>query len=324
MENDQNRAVRTTDVEAWPALSLEAWEETYKTLHRWTQIVGKIRLALCANVNHWWHTTLYVTPRGLTTGPMPYGERAFQIDFDFLSHQLYVTTTEDESRCIPLVPRSVADFYQETISTLAALRLPVTIWTTPVEVEDRTPFEQDHRHASYDPESAQRVWRILLQAHRVLTQFRGRFVGKVSPVHFFWGSFDLAVTRFSGRPGPEHPGVPHLARFVAREAYSHEVSSCGFWPGAGLGAPAFYAYAYPEPQGFKEYRVQPPEAYYHPTLREFILPYDVVRTATVPDDTLLAFTQTTYEAAAVTGKWDRDALERSENPSWRARHTWYR
>jgi hypothetical protein len=324
MGNNENGALRSTDVEAWPALPLQAWEETYMTLQRWTQIVGKIRLALCANINHWWHSTLYVTPRGLTTGPIPYGERTFQIDFDFLDHQLHVATTDDETRRIQLASRSVADFYQETMSTLAALRLPATIWTTPVEVEDRTPFEQDHRHASYDPESAQRCWRILLQAHRVLTQFRGRFVGKVSPVHFFWGSFDLAVTRFSGRPAPEHPGAPNLARFVAREAYSHEVSSCGFWPGAGLGAPAFYAYAYPEPQGFMDYGIQPPEAYYHPTLREFILPYDVVRTATVPDDTLLAFAQTTYESAAVRGNWNREALERAETPSWRGRHTWYR
>jgi len=324
MENDRSPAVQANDFQAWPALPLEAWEKTYTTLHRWTQIVGKIRLALCANVNHWWHTTLYVTPRGLTTGPMPYAERTFQIDFDFLAHQLNVTTTDDESRCIPLVARSVADFYQETIATLAALRLPVTIWTTPVEVEDRTPFEEDHKHASYDPESAQRCWRILLQAHRVLTQFRGRFVGKVSPVHFFWGSFDLAVTRFSGRTAPQHPGVPNLARFVAREAYSHEVSSCGFWPGAGLGEPAFYAYAYPEPAGFKQHQIQPNEAYYHETFREFILPYEAIRTANMPDDALLAFAQTTYEAAAVTGNWDRDALERSEIPSWHARQTWYR
>ena len=324
MENDQSHAVRSSDVQAWPPLPLEAWEETYTTVHRWTQILGKIRLALCPDINHWWHTTLYVTPRGLTTGPLPYGERMFQMDFDFLAHQLNVTTADDESRSIPLVPRSVADFYAQTMATLRSLRLPVTIWTTPVEVEDRTPFENDHRHASYDPEYAQRCWRILLQAHRVLSQFRGRFLGKVSPVHFFWGSFDLAVTRFSGRPAPEHPGAPHLARFVAREAYSHEVSSCGFWPGAGLGTPAFYAYAYPEPPGFKEYRVHPPQAHYHETLREFILPYDAVRTATMPDDALLAFAQSTYEAAAMSGNWDREALERPHAPNWRARHSWYR
>jgi Family of unknown function (DUF5996) len=321
MDDDQDCS---TDLQAWPALPLEAWEDTYTTLHRWTQIVGKVRLTLCADVNHWWHSTLYVTPRGLTTGAMPYGQRTFQMDFDFLGHQLHVTTADDESRSIPLVSRSVADFYQDTMATLNELRVPVTIWTTPVEVEDRTPFEEDHRHASYDPEYAQRCWHILLQAHRVLSQFRGRFIGKASPVHFFWGSFDLAVTRFSGRPAPEHPGAPNLARFVAREAYSHEVSSCGFWPGAGLGAPAFYAYAYPERHGFKDYPVRPNEAYYHDMLREFILPYEIVRMADTPDDALLAFAQTTYEAAAILGEWDRQALERSQPPSWRARHTWYR
>jgi hypothetical protein len=321
---ERDRSSVANDLEAWPVLPLESWEETYATLHRWMQIVGKIRLRLCADVNHWWHGTLYVTPRGLTTGPIPYGQRMFQMDFDFLKHELRVTTADDESGSIPLVPRSVADFYHETLATLAALRLPVTIWTTPVEVEDRTPFEEDHKHASYDPEKAQRCWRILLQAYRVLTQFRGRFVGKTSPVHFFWGSFDLAVTRFSGRPAPQHPGVPHLARFVAREAYSHEVSSCGFWPGAGLGEPAFYAYAYPEPGGFKQHKVQPNEAYYHETLREFIVPYEAVRMANMPDDALLAFAQTTYEAAAMSANWDREALERPELSSWRERHSWYR
>jgi hypothetical protein len=324
MERDRSPAVQANDLEAWPVLPLESWEDTYTTLHRWMQIVGKIRLGLCADFNHWWHATLYLTPRGLTTGPIPYGQRMFQMEFDFLKHELRVTTADDESRSIPLIPRSVADFYHETQATLAALRLPVTIWTTPVEVEDRTPFEEDHKHASYDPEKAQRCWHILLQAYRVLTQFRGRFIGKVSPVHFFWGSFDLAVTRFSGRPAPQHPGVPNLARFVAREAYSHEVSSCGFWPGAGLGEPAFYAYAYPEPAGFKQHRVQPPEAYYHETLREFILPYEAVRMANMPDDALLAFAQTTYEAAAMSGNWDREALERSHTLGWRERHSWYR
>jgi Family of unknown function (DUF5996) len=324
MEYDRSPAVAPSEAQTWPQLPLKDWEQTYLTLHRWIQIVGKIRLALCPDVNHWWHTTLYVTPRGLTTGPMPYGERMFQMDFDFVVHHLDVTTADQQTISIPLMPRSVADFYQEVIATLRSLRLPISIWTTPVEVEDRTPFEEDQRHASYDSEYAQRCWRILLQAHRVLTQFRGRFLGKASPVHFFWGSFDLAVTRFSGRPAPKHPGAPHLVRYVAVEAYSHEVSSCGFWPGAGLGAPAFYAYAYPEPQRFREYVVSPPQAYYHESLREFILPYEAVRTATVPDDSLLAFAQTTYEAAATTGNWDRDALERAQPPSWQTRHNWYR
>ena len=324
MESDRNRVAGVHDSEAWPSLPLGPWEETYVTLHRWMQIVGKIRLALCADVNHWWHATLYLTPRGLTTGPMPYGTRMCEIEFDFLKHELRVTTADGESRLVPLVPRSVADFYRETLAVLVSLRLPVTIWTTPVEVEDRTPFEEDHKHASYDSETAQRCWRILLQAHRVLTQFRGRFIGKSSPVHFFWGSFDLAVTRFSGRPAPRHPGVPHLARFVAREAYSHEVSSCGFWPGAGLGEPAFYAYAYPEAAGFRQHPVQPHEAHYHETLKEFILPYEAVRMANTPDDALLAFAQTTYEAAAVSGNWDREALERPQVPGWHERHSWYR
>ncbi|HEU4682899.1 MAG TPA: DUF5996 family protein [Nitrospira sp.] len=313
-----------SDVDAWPPLPLEGWEETYLTLHRWTQIVGKIRLAVCPHVNHWWHTTLYLTARGLTTGPMPYGERTFQIDFDFVTHHLDVVTDDHDPISIPLMPRSVADFYREMMATLARLRLPVSIWTTPVEVADRTPFEEDHRHASYDPEYAHRCWRILSQAHRVLTEFRGRFLGKASPVHFFWGSFDLAATRFSGRPAPQHPGAPDLARYVAVEAYSHEVSSCGFWPGLGLGVPAFYSYAYSEPHEFRQHVVYPAQAYYHETLREFILPYDAVRTATLPDDALLAFAQTAYEAAATTANWDREALERTQRPSWRAKENWYR
>jgi hypothetical protein len=218
----------------------------------------------------------------------------------------------------------VANFYQETMAALRSLGIEVNIWTTPVEVEDRTPFEQDHHHAAYDPEYAQRAWRILLQTTRVLTDFRSRFTGKVSPVHFFWGAFDLAVTRFSGRPAPRHAGAPHLAKFVAQEAYSHEVSSCGFWPGAGLGMPAFYAYAYPEPPGFKDAPVEPEGAFYHPELREFLLPYDMVRTATSPDAALMGFAQSTYEAAAILGKWDRAALERPVENTWQTRHNWYR
>ncbi len=324
MTQDQRHALPPSDGLPWPSLPLEAWEATYATLHRWTQIVGKIRLAFCPEINHWWHTTLYLTARGLTTGPMPYGERMFQMDFDFLAHHLNLTTTEGQRISIPLAPRSVAEFYQETMAALTNLRLPVSIWTTPVEVEDRTPFEEDHQHASYDAEYAQRCWRILLHTHRILTQFRGHFLGKASPVHFFWGSFDLAASRFSGRPAPRHPGAPHLARFVAVEAYSREVSSCGFWPGAGLGQPAFYAYAYPEPPGFKQHTVYPSEAYYDETLREFILPYEAVRAAPIPEDALLAFAQTTYEAAATTGNWDREGLERSPSPSWRTRVSWYR
>jgi hypothetical protein len=301
----------STTHDTWPTLPLSAWQDTYATLHMWLQVVGKIRLSLAPMVSHWWNTTLYATPRGLTTSPIPYGTRVFQIDFDFVDHKLLIQTAEGESRTLMLIPQPVAEFYQETMAALSSLGIDVSIWTTPVEVEDRTPFERDRHHSAYDPEYAQRVWRILLQATRVLTDFRSRFNGKVSPVHFFWGAFDLAVTRFSGRPAPQHPGAPNLAKFVAREAYSHEVSSCGFWPGGGaVDQPYFYAYAYPEPAGFRDYPVAPQEAFYSQDLREFLLPYEAVRTATDPDGVLLEFCQSTYEAAAELGNWDRAALER--------------
>jgi hypothetical protein len=295
----------------WPALPLEEWKDTYHTLHMWTQIVGKIKLALTPLVNHWWNISLYVTPRGLTTSAMPFNDRLFQIDFDFIDHLLLIETTDSSTKKIALRQRSVAEFYQETMAALRSLGMPVTIWTTPVEVPDPIPFEKDQKHAAYDPEYAQRFWRIMAQTSLVLTEFRSRFTGKVSPVHFFWGAFDLAVTRFSGRTAPSHPGAPNLARFVAVEAYSHEVSSCGFWPGGGpVDEPAFFAYAYPEPQGFKDYPIQPTEAFYHTGMREFLVPYDVVRTAKSPDEVLLSFLQSTYEAAATCAKWDRRALER--------------
>lgn len=302
--------IRTGSPEVWPELPLEAWQDTYDTLHMWTQIVGKIRLAQAPMINHWWQVTLSVTCRGLTTAPMPYGTGTFQIDFDFLDHKLLITTSEGAVRSLALAPRSVADFYREVMAALHDLGLDVTIWPVPVEVPDPIPFEQDEQHAHYDPEYAQRFWRILVQADRLFQAFRGRFTGKVSPVQFFWGSFDLALTRFSGRRAPRHPGNPGVADYVTQEAYSHEVSSCGFWPGAFLGLPAFYAYAYPEPPGFKDYPVQPAEAYYSQELREFLLPYDAVRTAASPDDMLLAFLQSTYEAAADLADWDRAALER--------------
>lgn len=295
----------------WPALPLPEWKDTYETLHRWMQIVGKIRLTLSPPMNHWWNTTLYVTPSGLTTSSMTYKGQYLQIDFDFTEHTLLIRTTKGSPKTIVLEPRSVADFYHEVMRNLESLGMPITIWTTPVEVQDRTPFEKDEKHAAYDPEYAQRVWRIMAEANRVLTEFRGRFIGKVSPVHFFWGAFDLAVTRFSGRRAPPHPGAPNMARFVAVEAYSHEVSSCGFWPGGGpVNEPAFYAYAYPEPQGFKDYPIQPQEAFYHKEMGEFLLPYDVVRNAKSPDDVLMTFLQTSYEAAATCAKWDRHSLER--------------
>jgi hypothetical protein len=301
----------TTTANTWPELPLAEWKDTYETLHMWTQIVGKIRLKLTPLENHWWNVTLYVTTRGLTTSPMSHKGRHFQIDFDFIAHVLMIETTDGSSKTVALRPRSAADFYRETMAALKSLGMPVTIWTTPVEVPDRTPFEKDEKHAAYDPEYAQRFWRILVETSRVFTDFRCRFTGKVSPVHFFWGGFDLDVTRFSGRPAPAHPGSPYLARFVAVEAYSHEVSSCGFWPGGGpVDEPVFYAYAYPEPQGFKEYPIQPSEAFYHTGMSEFLLPYDAVRTAKSPDDVLLSFLQSTYEAAARSAYWDRHALER--------------
>ena len=297
----------------WPSLPLAAWQDTYETLHLWTQILGKIRLALSPQINHWWHSTLYVTPRGLTTSTIPYGTRTFEMSFDFLAHHLQIETSDGITRTIALVPRSVADFYQDVMSTLSAIGIDVQIWTMPQEVQDPIPFEQDYKHAAYDPEYAQRFWRILVQADRIMAAFRSRFIGKSSPVHFFWGSCDLAVTRFSGRGAPEHPGgVPNMADWVTREAYSHEVSSCGFWPGGGaVVEPVFYAYAYPTPEGFPDYSIQPKEAFYSSQMQEFILPYEAVRQADAPDEMLLSFLQSTYEAAANLGNWDRAALERT-------------
>lgn len=299
--------------ETWPSLPVAAWQDTYATLHRWMQIVGKIRLAQAPRQNHWWHSTLYVTARGLTTSPMPYRQRTFQIDFDFIDHQLRIFTSDGAVRDIALRACAVADFYAELMATLQALGLHIKISTLPQEIPDPIPFENDRVHAAYDPAYAQRFWRALVQAERVLQQFRARFIGKCSPVHFFWGSFDLAVTRFSGRRAPKHPGgVPNMADSVTWEAYSHEVSSCGFWPGGGaVTEPMFYAYAYPEPDGFKDYPVHPAEAFYYAPMREFFLPYEAVRRAADPDSTLLAFAQSTYEAAADLGRWERAALEQA-------------
>lgn len=300
----------TTLPNLWPELPLAEWEDTYHTLHMWTQIIGKIRLKLTPQENHWWNITLYVTPRGLTTSTMHYKGRYLRIDFDFISHVLLIETSEGSTKTIDLRPHSVADFYQETMSVLSSLGMPITIRTMPVEVADPIPFEKDEKHADYDPKYAHRFWRILLEVSRVFSEFRSRFIGKVSPVHFFWGAFDLAVTRFSGRSAPEHPGVPFCPRFVMVEAYSHEVSSCGFWPGGPpVNEPVFYAYAYPEPPGFNNSPIQPSEAFYHNEMREFILPYNAVRKSKLPDQTLLSFLQSTYEAAATCAKWDRSALE---------------
>jgi Family of unknown function (DUF5996) len=295
----------------WPSLSLAAWQDTYSTVHRWTQIVGKIRLALAPNLNHWWQSTLYVTSRGLTTSVIPYGTRTFQISFDFLDHQLQIETSDDMIKRISLTPRSVADFYQNMMTALSEIGIEVRIWTMPQEIAEPLRLDQDYQHTAYDPEYAQRFWRILVQVDRVMNLFRSQFIGKSSPVHFFWGSFDLAVTRFSGRRAPEHPGgVPNMADWVTREAYSHEVSSCGFWPGGGsVVDPVFYAYAYPAPEGFQDYAIAPKEAFYSLEMQEFILPYEAVRQASDPDAMILAFFQSTYEAAAILGHWDRDALE---------------
>ena len=297
--------------DAWPPLPLAEWRDTYATLHMWTQVVGKIRLAQVPLVNHWWNVTLYVTPRGLTTGSMPYGREALRIDFDFVDHRLEIATTRGGTFSTPLAPRSVADFYGAVMGGLGELGMPVRIWTQPQEVEG-VPFEEDESHASYDPDAAQRLWRILVQCDRVMGEFRSRFLGKASPVHFFWGAFDMAVTRFSGRTAPAHPGAPFMARWVAQEAYSHECSSCGFWPGGGpMPEPVFYSYTYPEPAGFRDFPVTPAEAYYSGDLFEYLLPYEAVRTAADPDATLLAFFQTSYEAGAGPGAWDREALERA-------------
>jgi Family of unknown function (DUF5996) len=297
----------------WPELPFSAWADTCATLHLWTQVVGKIRLAHAPMINHWWQVPLYVTSRGLTTSPMPYGARSFQIDFDFISHRLDISVSDGTMASVPLVARSVADFYSELMGRLRDLGLETRIWTMPVEIADAIPFEHDREHASYDPEYVGRFWRILVQSDRICTSFRSRFVGKVSPVHFFWGSFDLAVTRFSGRLAPSvTTASPHLGVWVMQEAYSHEVSSCGFWPGnGGLGHAAFYSYAYPQPAEFWRASVRPAGAAYNGQLGEFLLPYDAIRLSPTPDDDLMDFLQTTYEAAAIPGQWDRPALERS-------------
>jgi predicted GNAT family acetyltransferase len=296
-------------VKAWPELPLSAWEDTRDTLHMWTQIIGKVRLALEPPRNHWWQVPLYVTPRGLSTSAIPYGERSLEIEFDFRRHVLDVRTSDGHEGHVRLEPRTVADFYAETMACLAGLGMPVTIMARPVEVPEAIPFPDDTKHASYDPGYAHRFWRLLVQVQRVLTRFRGGFIGKVSPVHFFWGSFDLAVTRFSGRAAPLHPGLaPNVAPWVMQEAYSHEVSSAGYWTGGGAEG-AFYSYAYPEPAGYPDWPVDPPGAFYGPDLGEFLLPYELVRTASDPDAVLLSFLQSTYRAAAELAGWDSVRLE---------------
>jgi len=306
-----NSAIQVTH-SPWPVLAYDEWRDTQATLHRWTQIVGKIRMVQTPWVNHSWHVPLYLTARGLTTSPISYGSRLFSIEFDFVDHQLLIETNDGRTETLRLAPRAVADFYQELFARLKTLGLEINIRTTPNEIPDATPLDQDWKHSTYDAEQAARFWHALAQSDRVFKVFRSRFVGKCSPVHFFWGSFDLAVTRFSGRRAPPHPGgVPNLPDWVAREAYSHEVSSCGFWPGGDvMPHPVFYAYAYPEPEGFRSASLRPAGARYDATLSEFILPYEEVRRASSSDATLLEFLQSSYEAAADLGGWDRSALER--------------
>jgi Family of unknown function (DUF5996) len=292
-------------------LPLDSWKDTLATVHMWTQVVGKVRLKLCPLVNHWWNVPFYVTPRGMTTSAMPYQRgtilRTLEVRFDFIAHQLLLETSQGRVISLALEPQSVADFYKKFMAALADLGVTVKIWTTPCEIPELIPFEKDEVHAAYDPEAVQKFWRILVWVDQVLKEFRAGFIGKVSPVHFFWGSFDHAVTRFSGRRAPERPG----ADSITREAYSHEVSSAGFWPGGGdIGGPAFYSYAAPEPPGFAERKVRPPAAFYHPEMKEFLLMYDDVRTAPDPKTTLMDFLNSTYDAAADLGNWDRKALER--------------
>jgi hypothetical protein len=302
--------------EAWPALPLEAWRETYATLHLWTQIVGKVRLKQTPWLNHSWHATLYVTCRGLSTGPIPHGNRVFELDFDFIGHELTVQSDDGSEGRVALQPQSVATFYARLMAEMRKLGLHVNINRMPSELPDPIPFDQDEAHAAYDAQYVNRFWCILVQADRIFSAFRAPFIGKCSPVHFFWGAADLAVTRFSGRRAPQHPGgIPHLPDWVAREAYSEEVSSCGFWPGGGpIPYAAFYSYAYPEPAKFAAASVLPAGAFYSSDLHEFILPYDIVQQSTSPDDTLLQFLQSTYAAAADLSAWDRGRLERAHHP----------
>jgi hypothetical protein len=294
--------------ENWPELPLAHWQDTYATLHMWTQIVGKVRLGLCPHINHWWEVPLYVNSVGLTTSAIPWSRGVFEVQFDFLRHVLSIQTSEGHSRTIALVPKSVADFYREFLAQLRDLGIDIEIWRMPVEIPNPIPFDEDTQHASYDAAAVTRFWQALVTVEKVFQEFRAGFVGKVSPVHFFWGSFDLAVTRFSGRRAPERENADP----ITRDAYSHEVISAGFWPGGGeVKGAAFYAYAAPEAAGFPDAPVRPKSAFYSPTLKEFLLMYDDVRTSPSPRGTLLEFLQTTYDAGADLGKWDRKELERA-------------
>jgi hypothetical protein len=305
----------TNATAAWPRLTLDDWAPTQSTFQRWTQIVGKTRLALAPMQNHWWQVVLYVTERGLTTSPIPYADgRTFDISFDLIDHKLITQTSDGDVRILPLVPQSVADFYAEYMSMLGSLDIKVKIRPVPMEMPDAIPFTEDRAHASYDPDAVHRCWQVLLQTDRVLKEFRARFIGKSSPSHFWWGGFDIACTRFSGRPAPRHPGgVPNCPDYVQIEGYSHECISAGWWVGNVGGPvtePSFYAYSYPEPAGCDVAVIRPEGAYYHPVMRDWILPYETVRASADPDRMLLEFLQSTYETAADLAKWDRKALER--------------
>jgi hypothetical protein len=303
--------------EAWPELVMDAKSrEAFETLRLWAQVVGKIRLARTPLVNHWWNVPLYVTPRGLTTSTIPHGNRTFQVDFDFISHRLILQTSAGESRVLALYSMPTSEFYYLVMEALHSLDVPVSIRTLPAEIPDPIPFELDLDHHDYDPDFSRRFWRVLSAIEPVFQKFRAGFQGKCSPVHFFWGGFDLAVSRFSGRTAPEHGPTPNTAASIVREAYSHEVSSCGFWPGGGpVAQPAFYSYAYPEPAGYRERRVEPEGAFFSADMGEFILPYARARESVDPEAALLAFLQSTYEAAADLGQWDRKALERAVEPA---------
>jgi hypothetical protein len=299
---------------AWPPLKYDEWADTAETLHMWTQVVGKIRMEKSPSVNHCWHVTLYVTSRGLSTLSMPNGNGSFEIEFDFVDHRLRITTSEGEDREFKLQPMTVASFYERTMDALAELKIDVEINTMAQEVADPIAFDLDTKHQSYDADAVNRFWRAMVQTSRVFSEFRSDFLGKVSPIHFFWGAIDLAMTRFSGRIAPLHGPAPGLPLSVVREAYSHEVCSAGFWPGGGGADAAFYSYAYPEPDGYPNAAVRPAAAFYSGDLHEFLLPYEAVRTSASPDDALMQFLRSTYEAAANLGRWDRKALERGHAP----------
>ncbi|HWX55856.1 MAG TPA: DUF5996 family protein [Verrucomicrobiae bacterium] len=308
---DPRPATLSDSPDCWPELPLASWKDTLATLHMWMQIVGKVRLALTTKTNHWWNVPLYLCARGLTTSPIPYGPGVFEVQFDFVDHHVRIQHSDGRSKTLALAPRSVADFYKEFMAALHALGIAVEIWRMPVEIPDPVPFDQDHAHASYERDAVHKFWRILVSADEVFKAFNGRFVGKTSPVHFFWGSMDLAVTRFSGRRAPERNDPDPVMRKIMREAYSHEVISAGWWPGGGpVNDPAFYAYSAPVPEGLAQQRVRPEKAFYHSEAGEFVLMYDDVRRAASPTAALLDFMQSTYEAAATLANWDRQALDR--------------